>query len=165
MVVNDLWHTVLKSHKSKMGIICVQSWKQCALLVIVTMALWQLRHMKYSYTLLVPMNQRVHNKLSKEDNIRVHRLLLQDLSTLCFADLLFEDLYYSLYLVCCALFVSLLPAMCNRISCAQGHELPQSHCDDNKEGALFPWLHIYIIPILLFEIFEHYLCCGSLMST
>ena len=28
-----------------------------------------LRHMTYSYTLLVPMNQRVLNKLSKERNI------------------------------------------------------------------------------------------------
>ena len=28
--------------------------------------------------------------------------------------------------------------MCpNRTSCAQVHELPQSHCDDNREGTLF----------------------------
>ena len=25
----------------------------------------------------------------------------------------------------------------NRISCAQVHELPQSHCGDNREGTLF----------------------------
>ena len=25
----------------------------------------------------------------------------------------------------------------NRTSCAQVHELPQSHCDDNREGTLF----------------------------
>ena len=25
----------------------------------------------------------------------------------------------------------------NRTSCAQVHELPQSHCGDNREGALF----------------------------
>ena len=28
-------------------------------------------------------------------------------------------------------------AMCNRTSCAQVHELPQSHCGDNREGTLF----------------------------
>ena len=26
----------------------------------------------------------------------------------------------------------------NRTSCAQVHELPQSHCGDNREGTLFP---------------------------
>ena len=35
-------HRVLKSHKSKMGVIYVLSWKQSALSVITTMALWQL---------------------------------------------------------------------------------------------------------------------------
>ena len=38
-------HKVLKSLKSKMGIIYRQSWKQWALLVIITMALWQLMHL------------------------------------------------------------------------------------------------------------------------
>ena len=32
-----------------------------------------LGHMMYSYTLLVPMNQRVLNKLSKERNISGHK--------------------------------------------------------------------------------------------
>ena len=32
----------------------------------------------------------------------------------------------------------------NRTSCAQVHELPQSHCGDNREGTLFSRLHIYI---------------------
>ena len=27
--------------------------------------------------------------------------------------------------------------MYNRTSCAQVHELPQSHCRDNREGTLF----------------------------
>ena len=27
--------------------------------------------------------------------------------------------------------------MMNRTSCAQVHELPQSHCGDNREGTLF----------------------------
>ena len=31
----------------------------------------------------------------------------------------------------------LIPAMCNRTSCAQMHELPQSHCGDNWKGTLF----------------------------
>ena len=30
----------------------------------------------------------------------------------------------------------------NRTSCAQVHELPQSHCGDNREGTLFSWLYI-----------------------
>ena len=40
----------------------------------------------------------------------------------------------SIYMV---LFGSLVPAMWNRTSCAQVHELPQSHCGDNREGTLF----------------------------
>ena len=32
-----------------------------------------LGHMMYGYTLLVPMNQRVLNKLSKEHNISGHK--------------------------------------------------------------------------------------------
>ena len=31
----------------------------------------------------------------------------------------------------------LLVMMTNRTSCAQEHELPQSHCGDNREGTLF----------------------------
>ena len=37
---------MLKSHKSKMGIIYMQSWKQNVLLVITTMALWQLMYLR-----------------------------------------------------------------------------------------------------------------------
>ena len=36
---------MLKSHRSKTSIIYMQSWKQCALPVINTMALWQLMHL------------------------------------------------------------------------------------------------------------------------
>ena len=61
-----------------------------------------LGHMMCSYTLLVPMNQRVLNKQSKEVPA-----------------------------------ISLVPAMCNHTSCAQVHELRQSHCGDNREGTLF----------------------------
>ena len=38
-------HRVLKSHRSKISIICMLSWKQCALPVTTTMALWQLMHL------------------------------------------------------------------------------------------------------------------------
>ena len=73
-------HIVLKSHRSKMGVIYMQSWKQCALLIINTMALWQLMHLGIWCT-----------------------------------------------------------------SCTQVHELPQSHCSDNREGILFSGLHTYYI--------------------
>ena len=35
------------------------------------------------------------------------------------------------------------PTMCNRTSCAQVQELPQSHCGDNREGTLY-YIYIYI---------------------
>ena len=38
-------HRVLKSHRSKMSIKYMLSWKQCALPVVTTMALWQLMHL------------------------------------------------------------------------------------------------------------------------
>ena len=38
-------HRVPKSHRSKMRIIYMLSWKQCAIPVITTMALWQLMHL------------------------------------------------------------------------------------------------------------------------
>ena len=43
------------------------------------------------------------------------------------------------YITLLALLVEhfLVPAMCNRTSCAQLHELPQSHCGDDWEGTLF----------------------------
>ena len=49
----------------------------------------------------------------------------------------YDHLYYAPCFACGALFGSLVPAMCNRTSCAQVHELPQSHCGDNREGTLF----------------------------
>ena len=60
-------HRVLKSHKSKMSVIYMQSWKQCALPVITTMALWQLilGHMMYMYMMYIYIyvydSQIVHN--------------------------------------------------------------------------------------------------------
>ena len=62
----------------------------------------------------------------------------------------YNHLYYSPCLACWALFGSSVAAtICNRTSCAQVYELPQSHCGDNREVTLFSWLHIYITLILL----------------
>ena len=45
IVISDPRHIVLKSHKSKMSTVYMQSWKQFALLVITTIALWQFMHL------------------------------------------------------------------------------------------------------------------------
>ena len=48
MVSGHKWsmtNRVLKSHRSKMSVIYLQSWKQCAIPVITTTALWQLIHL------------------------------------------------------------------------------------------------------------------------
>ena len=44
---------VLKSHRSNMGAVHMQSWKQCALPLITTMALWQLMHLGTWYTVYI----------------------------------------------------------------------------------------------------------------
>ena len=77
-IISHKWsmtHRVLKSHKSKMGLIYMQSWKQCPPVYHHNgfVASHALGHMIYSYTLQVPMNQRVLNKLSKEHNIISHK--------------------------------------------------------------------------------------------
>ena len=63
-----------------------------------------------------------------------------------------------------ALFSSLVTAMCNHPSCAQVHELKQSHCRTNWEATLFSWLHIYYAHLASVR-FKHFLCRGSLMTT
>ena len=65
-------------------------------------------------------------------------LLLWDLSILCVV-ITYNYLYFVPCLACWALFGSLVPAMCNQTSCAQLHELSQSHCGDEREGTLFSW--------------------------
>ena len=45
----------------------------------------------------------------------------------------------------------------NRTSCAEVHELPQSHCGDNWEGILFSWQHIYYALFTSVR-FEHSVC-------
>ena len=49
-------------------------------------------------------------------------------------------------------------------SCAQVHELPQSHCGDDREGTLFSWLHINYAHLVSVR-FKHSVCRGSLMTT
>ena len=49
---------------------CSSSYYQSANGLVVTHTLG---HMMYGYTLLVPMNQRVLNKLSKERNVSGHK--------------------------------------------------------------------------------------------
>ena len=61
-------------------------------------------------------------------------------------------------------FGLLVPAMCNSTSYAQAHELPQSHCGDNREGTLFSWLHLYYVHLASAG-FEHWMCRGSFMAT
>ena len=69
----------------------------------------------------------------------------------CFCEILafsvsritYDYLYHAPCLACWALFSSLVPTMYKRTSCPQVHELPESHCGDNREDTLFSWLHIY----------------------
>ena len=177
-------YRVLKSHRTKTRITYMLSWKQCALSVITTMALWQLMHLDTWCTLHIADTnkpKRVLNKLSKEHNISghnwstTHRVLksnrskmsitymlswkqcvLPVITTIALWQLMQLDTWCTLHIAgtnkpnsgqrkehnmsaCWALFGSLVLAMYNHISCAQVHELPQSHCGDNPEGTLFSW--------------------------
>ena len=66
-------------------------------------------------------------------------LLLWNLSTLCVADHLWPLILRSFV----AYWVLFGPAMCNRTSYAQVHDLPQNHSRINLESRLFSRLHIY----------------------
>ena len=61
---------------------------------------------------------------------------------LCMSWITYNHLSYFPCLACWALFGSLVPAMCNRISCAQVHKLPQNHSGDNWQSTLIFWLRI-----------------------
>ena len=74
-----------------------------------------------------------------------------DIWALCALWITYDHLYYPPSLTCWTLFGSLVPAMCDRASCAHVHKLPQSLCGDNWEGTLFSWLHIYYITLLLWD--------------
>ena len=76
---------------------------------------------------------------------------------LCVSWITYDHLYYTNCLACWALFGLLVPAVCDRTSCAQVHELPQSHCGDNRGGTLCSWLHIYYAHVA-FVRFEHSVC-------
>ena len=51
----------------------------------------------------------------------------------------------------------------NRTSCAQVHELQQSHCGDNRESTLFSWLYGYCA-YLAYLRFELSVCRGCSRS-
>ena len=54
----------------------------------------------------------------------------------------FQNKEYSLeYQLFVETYFHIMYIYINRISRAQVHELPQSHCGDNLEGTLFSWLH------------------------
>ena len=95
-------HKVLKSQRSKMSVIYMQSWKQCALPVITTMALWKHDVQLHiagtiGYTLLVPS-------------------CFSEIWALCVSWITYGHLYYTPCLTCWALFGSLVPAICNHTS-------------------------------------------------
>ena len=89
-------HRVLRSHKSKMSVIYMLSWKQCALPIITTMALWQLMHLSTCCTVHdVPKCMSCHKAIVVitgsahcfYDCIYIKLiLLLWDSSTLCVVD-------------------------------------------------------------------------------
>ena len=65
-----------------------------------------------------------------------------------------QSLYYAPCLACWELSGSLVPAMCNRTSCAQVDQLPQSHCIDNREGTFFSPLHIYYAHLVILLLWD-----------
>ena len=81
---------------------------------------------------------------------------------LCMSWITYNHLSYFPCLACWALFGSLVPAMCNRISCAQVHEFPQSYCSDNQDATEFSWLHVYYVHLASVR-YEHSVYHGSLM--
>ena len=67
------WSTTqreLRLHRSKMSVTYIYSWKQRASSVITIMASWQHRHL--GTWLLVPMGERVLNKLTNRCNTSGH---------------------------------------------------------------------------------------------
>ena len=82
---------------------------------------------------------------------------------LCVSWITYDHLYYAPCFASWALFSLWVSAMCNRTSCAQVLEVPQSHCGDNWEGTLFSWLHTYYVHLASMR-FEHSVCRGSLMT-
>ena len=84
-------------------------------------ATYALGHMMYGYTLLVPMNQKMVDKLYKEHNIgghkwsttyRVPKSQRSKMGVIYMQS--WKHLYYAPCLARWALFGSLVPAICNR---------------------------------------------------
>ena len=67
---------------------------------------------------------------------------------LCMSWITYDHLSYTPCLVHWSPFGSLVPAMCTRLSCAQVHKSPQSHCVVTERAYCFHD-YIYITPILL----------------
>ena len=67
-----------------------------------------------------------------------------EILALCVSWITYDHLYYTPYLVSWVLFGSLVPAVCNRTSCAQVHELLQSECGDKRGAHYFNDMYIYI---------------------
>ena len=75
-----------------------------------------------------------------------------EIETLSALWITYDHLYYAPWLASWAHFGFLVPAIYNRTSCAQVHELPQSHCCDNwEEGTLFSWMHIHVHTNILYS--------------
>ena len=68
----------------------------------------------------------------------------------CVSWITYDHLYYALCFACWEFFGPLVPAMCNRTSCAQVHELPQSHCGNNRGAHCINTNQIIIYIIKLF---------------
>ena len=73
----------------------------------------------------------------------------------CVSSITYDHLYYTPCLACWALFGPLVPAMCNRTSCAQVHELPQNHCGDNWVAYCVHNIYIYIYIYIHIYIYVH----------
>ena len=137
---------------------CVLSWKQCALPVITTMALWQLMHLRTWYMVTI------------DGTCILRSSCYCEIWVLCVSWITYDHLSYAPCLACWTMcppgyhrngFVATFTLL---RSCAQVHELTQSHCGDNREGTLFSWLHIYYAHLVSVR-FEHSVCRGSLMTT
>ena len=92
------------------------------------------------YSAQISQNQDEHNIY-----VIMKRYMLLCLSyfceiwALCVSWITYDHLWYTSCLACWALFGSLVPAICNRTSCAQVHELqlPQNHCGDNRGHIIY----------------------------
>ena len=146
------WSTtyrVLISHRSKMGVIYMQSWKQyiCDIFTYITLLALLVEHSLFRWYQHCVTVDHVTKCMSCHKTIVVITgmarcfhdciyirpiLLLWDLSTLCVVDHLWP-----------LILSSLLCLLSTVWFIGTSNELPQSHCGDNREGTLFSWLHIY----------------------